>query len=142
MKQLSQDNLKKIFTIVHAWDLALAESFGQTISQYLTDNNYQTQAQVTSAINTAIEKVVGAAPEALDTLAELAAAIDNDDSAAAGIIQQIAALRATLNNTYTKDQVNDLLAGKISPEDFVAFTDDEILDAANEIYGESPNGYW
>ena len=140
MKSLSQENLKKIFTIVHAWDNALVERFGQTISQYLTDNSYQTETQVTTAINNAIGKVVGAAPEAYDTLVEIAKALDNNDSAAAGIVQQIAALRTDLSTSRTG--IEDLIADKISPEDIVAFTEQEILDAANEIYGESPNGYW
>ena len=49
-------------------------------------------------VNEAIAEVVGAAPDALNTLQEIAEILDNDATGSAGIVQQITELRTDLNN--------------------------------------------
>lgn len=56
------------------------------ISSFTNDSGYQTSAQV----NAAIQAVVGAAPAALDTLKEIADALNNDPDFAATITNQLA----------------------------------------------------
>ena len=53
---------------------------------------YATEQFVTEKIG----EVVGAAPEALDTLKEIADVLDNEDSVAGGLIQQITGLQTSL----------------------------------------------
>jgi precorrin isomerase len=55
------------------------------VSAFTNDSTYQTAAQVTAAI----AAVVGAAPTALDTLAEIAAALASDESAAAALTTSV-----------------------------------------------------
>lgn len=55
------------------------------ISAFTNDSGYQTSAQV----NAAIQAVVGAAPDALDTLKEIADALNNDPDFADTIINQL-----------------------------------------------------
>lgn len=55
------------------------------VSELTNDSQYQTKSEV----NTAIQKVVGAAPEALDTLEEIAAKLTEDSDAVAGIVNTL-----------------------------------------------------
>lgn len=82
---------------------------------------------MTEAINATITRVIGQAPEALDTLEELARALDNDDSAAAGLIQQIAGLRADLT------KINTTVDTLVNAE---PYTDDDIDSIVLEILAE------
>ena len=52
------------------------------VSELTNDLAFQTKTEV----NTAIQKVVGAAPEALDTLEEIATKLSDNDDAVAGIV--------------------------------------------------------
>ena len=52
-----------------------------------------------------IEEVVGAAPEALDTLKEIADKLAEDDNAAAALTEQIAS-KANANDVYTKTEAD------------------------------------
>lgn len=72
------------------------------ISQFTNDSGFQTSSQVEAKIKT----VVGAAPEALDTLKELADALGND---------------ANFASTITTE-----LAKKVNTADLTAITDTEI----------------
>ncbi len=77
----------------------------QTASQVetaISAKGYQTASQV----NSAIEKVVGTAPEALDTLKELADALNNDPGFASSMTTE--------------------LSKKVNSSDLVAMTNDEI----------------
>lgn len=56
------------------------------ISSFTNDSGFQTSAQV----STAIQAVVGAAPAALDTLAEIAAQLENDQDAVSALITVVA----------------------------------------------------
>lgn len=55
------------------------------VSELTNDSKYQTKSEV----NTAIQKVVGAAPEALDTLEEIATKLSSNDDAVAGIVNTL-----------------------------------------------------
>lgn len=72
------------------------------VSQFTNDSGFQTSSQVEAKI----KAVVGTAPEALDTLKELADALGNDANFAATITTQ--------------------LAGKVNTSDLTAITDTEI----------------
>ena len=75
------DTLKKLYDLIQA----------------ISGSGYATIADV----NTAIAAVVGAAPAALDTLVELAAALNNDANIAATLTAQIA-LKANIADVYDK----------------------------------------
>lgn len=108
-KALSRRNLQKIFDKVVELDSGL-------------------ELRMREAITEAITRVIGQAPEALDTLEELARALDNDDSAAAGVIQKITALRTELSLTratvdtlanaepYTSDDIDAIVADILAEE--------------------------
>jgi len=55
-------------------------------------------AEVTAAINTAIDAVIDAAPNTLNTLNELAAAINDDAAFGASIVNNFASINSTLND--------------------------------------------
>lgn len=63
------------------------------VSELDNDSGFATEADV----NDAIEKLIGAAPEALDTLKELAAALGDDPDFAGTITRKITALTEQLN---------------------------------------------
>ena len=84
-------------------------------SEYVTDDElsakgYQTASQVSSAIS----NLVDSAPETLNTLNELAAALDDDPNFATTITNQIAqkADASDLNNYATKTALTSGLEGK------------------------------
>ena len=72
------------------------------VSQFTNDSGFQTSSQVEAKIKT----VVGTAPEALDTLKEIADSLNNDPDFAGTITTQ--------------------LAGKVNTADLTAITDTEI----------------
>jgi len=86
------------------------------VSAFTNDSGYQTAANV----NSAIQAVVGAAPAALDTLAEIATQLANDESAVSALISTVsgkADIATTLSgygitDAYTKTAVDTALAGK------------------------------
>jgi hypothetical protein len=63
-----------------------------TVSSFTNDSGYQNATQV----NTAIQAVVGAAPAALDTLAEIATQLANDESVVSALTNTVAGKQATL----------------------------------------------
>ena len=63
------------------------------LSQLLNDTDFQNSTQV----NEAIEKVIGSAPEVLDTLEEIAKALGDDPNFAATITKKLAALAEDIN---------------------------------------------
>ena len=72
--------------------------FDTRISEF-ENQTYATQ----SYVNTQISNIVNNAPEAFDTLKEIADVIDNDQSVSGGIIQQIAAIKAGLGTASAKN---------------------------------------
>ena len=84
-----------------------------TVSAFTNDSGYQTSSQV----NTAIQAVVGAAPAALDTLAEIATQLASDETAVASLVTTVSgkADKATtiagygITDAYTKTQVDSAI---------------------------------
>lgn len=63
------------------------------VSELLNDAGYQTEAD----LNAAIEKIIGEAPEVLDTLEEIAKALGDDPNFATTITKKLAAITEQLN---------------------------------------------
>ena len=68
---------------------ALSTDIPTQVSQLTNDSNYQTSSQVQTTVNNAISDLISGAPEALDTLNELAAALGDDPNFAATIAAEI-----------------------------------------------------
>ena len=74
------------------------------VNELILAKGYQTEAQV----NAAIQKVVGAAPEALDTLAEIAEVLqgkEDGETPVVGLIETVGK-KANSADVYTKEQVD------------------------------------
>ena len=116
------------------------------VSELENDSDFQTSEEV----NAAIEKIIGAAPEVLDTLKELADALDNDPDFANNITKRITELASQVNKEVQDrkaadqsivDQVNpelealkekdntnfNILEGKISDERIAREAADKVL---------------
>lgn len=63
------------------------------VSQLVNDAGYQTEAEVEAAI----EKIIGSAPEVLDTLEEIARALGDDPNFASTITKKLAAITEKVN---------------------------------------------
>lgn len=63
------------------------------VSQLANDTGYQTEAEVEAAI----EKIIGSAPEVLDTLEEIAKALGDDPNFASTITKKLAAITEKVN---------------------------------------------
>ena len=87
-------------------DLTGKPTIPTAVSALTNDSGYQTSAQVTSAI----QAVVGAAPAALDTLAEIAAQLASDESAVAALTTVVSgkANTSSLATVATSGSYNDL----------------------------------
>jgi hypothetical protein len=78
-------------------------TFGE-FKQYLTGSGFAFVSQIDSAVSEAIETIVGGAPEYLDTLEELADAINNDAGFAATV-------EGLVNNVFVGKNTDDLIEG-------------------------------
>lgn len=89
------------------------------VSELTNDSKYQTEAQV----NATIQKVVGAAPEALDTLEEIADKLADNDDVVAGLVTTIAgkADATALNNYYTKSEVESKVSEGVDTIDLTPY---------------------
>ena len=87
-------------------DLTGKPTIPTAVSALTNDSGYQTSAQVTSAI----QAVVGAAPAALDTLAEIAAQLASDESAVAALTTVVSGKvnTSSLATVATSGSYNDL----------------------------------
>ena len=72
------------------------------LSQLINDSGFQTEEEV----NAAIQKIIGSAPEVLDTLKEIADALGNDPNFAATITKKLAAIAEQVNQ-----EIEDRIAG-------------------------------
>ena len=72
------------------------------LSQLLNDSDFQNAEQVEAAI----QKIIGSAPEVLDTLKEIADALGNDPNFAATITKKLAAITEQVNQ-----EIEDRIAG-------------------------------
>lgn len=73
------------------------------LSELVNDMDFQNEEQV----NAAIQKIVGSAPEVLDTLKEIADALGNDPNFAATITKKLAALTEEINQEKEDRIVGD-----------------------------------
>ena len=72
------------------------------LSQLINDSGFQTEEEV----NAAIQKIIGSAPEVLDTLKEIADALGNDPNFAATVTKKLAAITEQVNQ-----EIEDRIAG-------------------------------
>lgn len=72
------------------------------LSQLINDSGFQTEEEV----NAAIQKIIGSAPEVLDTLKEIADALGNDPNFADTITKKLAAITEQVNQ-----EIEDRIAG-------------------------------
>lgn len=83
------------------------------VSELENDSGFATEADV----NDALKKLIGAAPEALDTLKELAAALGNDPDFAGTITRKITALTEQLNaEKASREAADTLIDTKLNQE--------------------------
>lgn len=73
------------------------------LSQLINDSGFQTEEEV----NAAIQKIIGSAPEVLDTLKEIADALGNDPNFAATITKKLAAITEQVNQEIEDRIVGD-----------------------------------
>lgn len=79
---------------------------GDNISELVNDEAYQTATEVNTQVNNAIASLVDSSPAALDTLNELATALDDDPNFATTVNNSIAG-KADLAHTHTHDDITD-----------------------------------
>ena len=97
------------------------------VNAIIDAKGYQTDAQV----NAKIQAVVGAAPEALDTLKEIADKLAADDDVVAGLTNQISS-KANTADVYNKTEADTKFATKESVNELV-----EEVNNANETAAEA-----
>lgn len=104
------------------------------VSELTNDSKYQTETQV----NTAIQKVVGTAPEALDTLGEIADKLSDNDDVVAGLVNTLStkADKSALNNYYKKAEVESKIAEGIDSIDLTPY---ETVGGAADKYQPKGN---
>lgn len=100
----------------------------EKLSQLLNDCDFQNSTQV----NEAIEKVIGSAPEVLDTLEEIAKALGDDPNFASTITKKLAAITEDLNEESSRAQVaEEVLQANI--EKAVSQTDTKLSQLNNQF---------
>lgn len=105
------------------------------VSELINDSNFQTKEQVAAEI----QKIIGAAPEALDTLQEIAQALGDDPNFAGTMLNRLASLTTQLNEEVEDRKAADNtlkleLLAKIKEA-----TDS--LDNSYEVLAERLNSY-
>lgn len=111
-------------TMSPVWDASNAKFSGllerpTTLSGYSIGDAF-TKAETTANIEAAIARLIGSAPGAVDTIEELARALNNNPNFATDIINGLAtkAAKATtlqgygIGDAYTQSEINQLLIGK------------------------------
>lgn len=84
------------------------------VSQLVNDAGYQTEADVEAAI----EKIIGSAPEVLDTLEEIARALGDDPNFATTITKKLAAITEKVNQEIEDREAADVaLQANITDEE-------------------------
>ena len=84
------------------------------VSQLANDAGYQTEAEVEAAI----EKIIGSAPEVLDTLEEIAKALGDDPNFASTITKKLAAITEKVNQEIEDREAADVaLQANITDEE-------------------------
>lgn len=101
------------------------------VSELINDSEYQTKSEV----NAAIQKVVGAAPEALDTLEEIATKLSSNDDAVASIVNTLSE-KANAAEYYKKSEVDTKIADAVETIDLTPY---ETIEGAAEKYQPKGN---
>lgn len=100
-----------------------------TLSGYGITNAY-TKTETNNAISTKVAEIIDAAPEALNTLNELAAALGNDPNFAATITAQIGT-KANSSDVYTTTQTDQAISSAITSK--VTSTDINTIKVVSEL---------
>lgn len=98
------------------------------LSQLLNDCDFQNSTQV----NAAIEKVIGSAPEVLDTLEEIAKALGDDPNFASTITKKLAAITEDLNDEVANRESSEQEI-KASITNLSTQVDTKIANAKKEV---------
>lgn len=94
------------------------------VSQLANDAGYQTEAEVEAAI----EKIIGSAPEVLDTLEEIARALGDDPNFASTITKKLAAITEKVNQEIEDREAADAaLQANITDEETARIEADTAL---------------
>lgn len=94
------------------------------VSQLANDAGYQTEAEVEAAI----EKIIGSAPEVLDTLEEIARALGDDPNFASTITKKLAAITEKVNQEIEDREAADIaLQANITDEETARIEADTAL---------------
>ena len=94
------------------------------VSQLANDAGYQTEAEVEAAI----EKIIGSAPEVLDTLEEIARALGDDPNFASTITKKLAAITEKINQEIEDREAADVaLQANITDEETARIEADAAL---------------
>lgn len=94
------------------------------VSQLANDAGYQTEAEVEAAI----EKIIGSAPEVLDTLEEIAKALGDDPNFASTITKKLAAITEKVNQEIEDREAADVaLQANITDEETARIEADAAL---------------
>lgn len=72
-------------------------------------NAFALKSEITAAVNTGINNIIDGAPDALNTLNEIAAAISDDENFAAGVASLIGT-KANSADVYTKSEIDQTFA--------------------------------
>jgi hypothetical protein len=94
-----------------------------------------TKTETDTLINTKLAELVASAPATLDTLQELATALGNDPNFATTIATQLGN-KADKSTTYTKTEVDTLLADKADSDDvqtLLTFDDAPTANSDNPV---------
>ena len=109
-----------------------------TLAGYGITDAY-TKNETDTRINTAVADLVNQAPETLDTLDELAAALGDDPNFATTIANQIGT-KANSADVYTKTQCDAKIDEKIAAADIVSSTDISSIQVVSELPAIQTNG--
>lgn len=101
------------------------------VSQLANDAGYQTEAEVEAAI----EKIIGSAPEVLDTLEEIARALGDDPNFASTITKKLAAITEKVNQEIEDREAADVaLQANITDEETARIEADTALKTELKEY--------
>ena len=101
------------------------------VSQLANDAGYQTEAEVEAAI----QKIIGSAPEVLDTLEEIAKALGDDPNFASTITKKLAAITEKVNQEIEDREAADVaLQANITDEETARIEADAALNEELKEY--------
>lgn len=126
----SQSDLETYMSATDTKVSELEEKIGNVptkVSELENDANYQSDSQVDARI----QEVVAAAPEALDTLKELADALGNDPDFAGTVTTELAK-KANSIDVYTKEEADAKFITEHQDNSGLA-TKEEVTESSNEV---------